>query len=110
MRCRVSIMGDVSRFYVRATRARLVGGSLTNSPTVCVSVCVCVFFCARVPPRVRAFQYRGNATFLVKVFIRFLAEVPNFPNAPDTYVYLCIIYHNVSRAQFMYISVTAKSR
>lgn len=43
-----------------------------------------------------------NGTFLVKVFIRFLVKVSNFSAASDTYVYLCIIYHNVSRAVYVY--------
>lgn len=66
----------------------------------CVCVCVCFErFCARVYLPI---SRERNGTFLVKVFIRFLVKVSNFSAASDTYVYLCIIYHNVSRAVYVY--------
>lgn len=68
---------------------------------MCVSErsCACVY----VP-----ISWERNGTFLVKVFIRFLVKVPNFSTASDTYVYLCIIYHNVSRAVYVYFCYPAK--
>lgn len=63
----------------------------------------CVYVFLSVPARVYVpISWERNGTFLVKVFIRFLVKVPNFSTASDTYVYLCIIYHNVSRAVYVY--------
>lgn len=65
-----------------------------------------LFPCTRLRSNIATEAQRNFSR--IKVFIRFLVKVPNFPIVSDTYVYLCIIYHNVSRAvQFMYISVTA---
>lgn len=76
-----------------------------DAHVLCATLGCCVrMFFARPPSRIR------NGTFLVKVLARFPAKVPNFPNASDAYVYLCVIYHKrISRA-VMYIFVTAKSR
>lgn len=67
-------------------------------PCACLYVCVWRS-CARVYLPI---SRKRNGTFLVKVFIRFLVKVSNFSAASDTYVYLCIIYHNVSRAVYVY--------
>lgn len=85
---------------------------------VCVHVCMCVYLCIRAFLRARLSSNiaRTQRNFSRKSLYKISCKgFKLFCRFCDTYVYLCIIYHNVSRAVYVYFcyrkaSVARKKR